>query len=72
MARGVDSEAHWGVLEAGGNTMAFLGSGIDVVYPPENLELYKKKFKCLGPFYLNSPSEEGPDRKTFPKQFQRY
>ena len=31
-----------GALEAGGKTLAFLGSGLDVIYPPENLNLYRK------------------------------
>lgn len=40
MARGIDSQAHWGALEAGGKTAAVLGSGIKVIYPPENHKLY--------------------------------
>ena len=42
MAKGIDGEGHRGALETDGKTIAVLGSGVDVPYPLENIELYKK------------------------------
>lgn len=42
MARGTDTAAHQGALAVGGKTVAVMGCGLDIVYPPENLELYRQ------------------------------
>jgi DNA processing protein len=45
MARGIDTYAHEKILASGGKTCAVLGSGINVVYPKENYNLYSEIIK---------------------------
>ncbi|MGI5891355.1 MAG: DNA-processing protein DprA [Bacillota bacterium] len=42
MARGIDSICHQAAIEAGGKTIAVIGSGIDIIYPPENGNLFQQ------------------------------
>lgn len=42
MARGIDAAAHEGALDSGGPSVAVLGCGVDIIYPPEHYELYQR------------------------------
>lgn len=48
MAKGIDAEAHKATIEAGGKTIAVLGNGLNYVFPPENINLYKEIIKSGG------------------------
>lgn len=65
LARGIDTAAHEGALEAGGRTVAVLGTGIDIVYPPENLDLYRR-ISETGAVLSEFPLGRRADRTTFP------
>ncbi len=65
MARGIDTEAHRGALEGGGKTAAVLGSGLDIVYPPENGELLKKIVE-QGIVISEFPPHTHPEPGNFP------
>lgn len=40
MARGIDTQAHLGTIRAGGNTIAVLGCGVNIIYPAESQRMY--------------------------------
>lgn len=65
MARGIDSAAHEGALEAGGTTVAILGCGADIIYPPENKKLYHQ-IKEAGGVYSEFRLGRSADKRTFP------
>lgn len=65
MARGIDTAAHIGAMSGGGKTVAVLGSGLEKVYPIENLKLFHRIIEngaVISEFSLNSP----PDPYHFP------
>jgi len=67
MARGVDSVAHQTALEAGGKTVAVLGCGVDIIYPPENKKLYQLILKS-GAVISEFPPGMSPLPGNFPSR----
>jgi len=66
MARGVDSVAHKGALDAGGKTLAVWGTGIDVVYPKENKKLAERIVASGGAIVSEFPLGTFPAPQNFP------
>ncbi len=67
MAAGIDGEAHRAALDAGGMTVAVLGSGVDVVYPPSHRRLYEK-LVGEGAVISESPPGTRPLKGLFPRR----
>ena len=66
MARGVDTEAHKGALEARGRTVAVWGTGIDVIYPKENKRLAEQILEQGGTILSEYPMGTFPAPQNFP------
>jgi len=67
MALGIDGAAHEGALEAGGLTIAVLGSGIDEVYPPQHESLYRRILEH-GLVLSEHPPGVSPLKEHFPRR----
>lgn len=67
MAVGIDAEAHWGCLEAGGTAIAVLATGVDMIYPPENKALYWQLVQ-RGGLLSEYPRGTPPERARFPRR----
>ncbi|WP_425583486.1 DNA-processing protein DprA [Terriglobus aquaticus] len=66
MARGIDTEAHKGALEAKGKTVAVWGTGIDVIYPKENKRLAEQILANGGCLLSEFPTGTFPAPQNFP------
>ena len=67
MARGLDTRAHRGALDAGGKTIAVLGSGVDVPYPLSNRDLYAD-VRAAGLVLSEQEPGSTPHQGSFPRR----
>lgn len=67
LARGIDQAAHLGALEAGGRTIAVLGSGVLNPWPPGNRALAERIIES-GALLSELPPDANPERHTFPQR----
>jgi DNA processing protein len=64
-ARGIDTAAHQGALSAKGRTIAVLGTGINLVFPTENAELFER-IAANGAVMTQFPFNRPADKQSFP------
>lgn len=64
-ARGIDTGAHLGALAAKGRSIAVYGTGINIVFPPENAELFRR-LADTGAVMSQFPFNRPADKQSFP------
>ncbi|MSR42957.1 MAG: DNA-protecting protein DprA [Pedosphaera sp.] len=64
-ARGIDTAVHQGAMAAKGRTIAVLGTGINIVFPPENAELFER-IAASGAVITQFPFNRPADKQSFP------
>jgi len=67
LARGIDTIAHKTALSIGGETIAVLGSGVDVIYPNENFKL-SETITSRGAVFSEFPMGTKPEAVYFPRR----
>lgn len=68
MAKGIDGVAHKNCLESGGNTIAVLGCGVDIIYPKQNQNLYHEIINNGGLIISEYNPGTEADTKYFPQR----
>ena len=63
-ARGIDTAAHQGAMSGKGRTIAVLGTAINIVFPPENAELFER-IAANGAVISQFPFNRNGDRQSF-------
>ena len=64
-ARGIDTASHQGALSAKGRTVAVLGTGINIIFPTENAELFER-IAANGAVITQFPFNRPADKQSFP------
>jgi DNA processing protein len=65
LAAGIDTAVHHAAIDAGGRTIAVIGTGLEFVYPPENADLQRRiarEHAVVSRFWPDA----GPSKRTFP------
>ena len=68
LARGIDTFVHRITLKEGGQTIAVLGTGLDLIYPPENRDLFFKIIDSGSTIVSEYPLKTSPRRENFPRR----
>ena len=66
LAKGIDEYSHLGAIYGKGKTIAVLGSGVDIIYPKENIYLAEKILQTGGAIISEYPIGTKPERMNFP------
>jgi DNA processing protein len=64
-ARGIDTAAHQGALNSKGRTIAVMGTGINLIFPAENVELFER-IAAQGAVITQFPFNRKADKQSFP------